>query len=163
MSVVVYPGSFNPLTHGHTNLIERALNLFDEVIVGIGTSVDKDPEEYLRDRIALCRVALEEYGNRVSVKGFSGLLVNFVRANNTRFILRGLRTLTDYDYEFQMLEMNRHLDSGIEYVLLPTASEWSFLSSTRVREIASLGGDISAFVHPAVAESLEKSYQHKAD
>lgn len=157
MPVVVYPGSFNPFTHGHANLVERALNLFDKVIVGIGTSVDKNPDEYLSERIGLCRTALEEFGDRVAVKGFNGLLVEFVRANNTRFILRGLRTLTDYDYEFQMLEMNRHLDPEIEYVLLPTATEWSFLSATRVREIASLGGDISAFVHPAVAAHLART------
>lgn len=158
MSKVVYPGSFNPITHGHANLVERALNLFDQVIVGIGTSIDKEPDEYLAERIDLCRLALGEFGDRVVVKGFNGLLVNFVRSNNTRFILRGLRTLTDYDYEFQMLEMNRHIDPEIEYVLLPTASQWSFLSSTRVREIASLGGDVTAFVHPAVATHLAKLY-----
>ena len=128
--------------------------LFDHVIVAIGTSIDKDPNTALAERIDLCQQALECYGSRVSVEGFSGLLVNFVRSKDTRFILRGLRTLTDYDYEFQMLEMNRHLDPEIEYVLLPTSSEWSFLSSTRVREIASLGGDISSFVHPAVAAHL---------
>lgn len=161
MSKVVYPGSFNPITHGHANLVERALYLFDQVIVGIGTSVDKEPDEYLSERIDLCRLALGEFGDRVVVRGFNGLLVNFVRSNNTRFILRGLRTLTDYDYEFQMLEMNRHLDPEIEYVLLPTASQWSFLSSTRVREIASLGGDVTAFVHPAVAAHLAKLYGPK--
>ena len=128
--------------------------LFDHVIVAIGTSIDKDPNTALAERIDLCQQALECFGSRVSVEGFSGLLVNFVRSKDTRFILRGLRTLTDYDYEFQMLEMNRHLDPEIEYVLLPTSSEWSFLSSTRVREIASLGGDISSFVHPAVAAYL---------
>ena len=128
--------------------------LFDHVIVAIGTSIDKDPNTALAERIDLCQQALECFGSRVSVEGFSGLLVNFVRSKDTRFILRGLRTLTDYDYEFQMLEMNRHLDPEIEYVLLPTSSEWSFLSSTRVREIASLGGDISSFVHPAVAAHL---------
>ena len=156
MPVVVYPGSFNPFTHGHANLVERALNLFDKVIVGIGTSVDKDPDEYLGERIDLCRTALEEFGDRVVVKGFNGLLVEFVRANNTRFILRGLRTLTDYDYEFQMLEMNQALDPSIEYVLLPTSNEWSHVSSTRVREIASYGGDISAFVAPCVVRYYQR-------
>lgn len=154
MRTVVYPGSFNPITYGHSNLVERALLLFDHVIVAIGTAVDKDPETELADRIDLCKQALACFGSNVSVEGFNGLLVNYVRAKNTRFILRGLRTLTDYDYEFQMLEMNRHLDPEIEYVLLPTSHEWSFLSSTRVREIASLGGDISTFVHPAVAKHM---------
>lgn len=152
MSSVVYPGSFNPITHGHTNIVERALNLFDHVVVAIGTSVDKDPATYLADRMELCRKALAHLDDQVSVEGFNGLLVDYVRSKNTRFVLRGLRTLTDYDYEFQMLSMNQSLDQDIEYVLLPTAHKWSFLSSSRVREIAALGGDISNFVHPAIVD-----------
>ena len=156
MSSVVYPGSFNPITHGHTNIVERALSLFDHVIVAIGTSVDKDPATYLADRMALCRQALTHLGDQVSVEGFNGLLVDYVRSKNTRFVLRGLRTLTDYDYEFQMLSMNQSLDEDIEYVLLPTAHKWSFLSSSRVREIAALGGDISDFVHPAIVDYYDE-------
>ena len=152
MSSVVYPGSFNPITHGHTNIVELALNLFDHVVVAIGTSVDKDPATYLADRMELCRKALAHLDDQVSVEGFNGLLVDYVRSKNTRFVLRGLRTLTDYDYEFQMLSMNQSLDQDIEYVLLPTAHKWSFLSSSRVREIAALGGDISNFVHPAIVD-----------
>ena len=152
MSSVVYPGSFNPITPGHTNIVERALNLFDHVVVAIGTSVDKDPATYLADRMELCRKALAHLDDQVSVEGFNGLLVDYVRSKNTRFVLRGLRTLTDYDYEFQMLSMNQSLDHDIEYVLLPTAHKWSFLSSSRVREIAALGGDISNFVHPAIVD-----------
>ncbi len=154
MSIVVYPGSFNPITNGHTDLVQRALNLFDHVILAIGTSAQKDPEDYLRDRIALCRTVLAEFGGRVSVEGFNTLLVDYVRSRNTTFILRGLRTVTDFDYEFQMAEMNQSLDSEIEYVFLPTSKECSFISSTLVREIASLGGDITNFVHPAVREAL---------
>ena len=154
MSIVVYPGSFNPITNGHTDLVQRALNLFDHVILAIGTSAQKDPEDYLRDRIALCRTVLAEFGDRVSVEGFNTLLVDYVRSRNTTFILRGLRTVTDFDYEFQMAEMNQSLDSEIEYVFLPTSKECSFISSTLVREIASLGGDITNFVHPAVREAL---------
>ena len=161
MTKVVYPGSFNPITHGHANIVDRGLHLFDHVIVAIGTSADKDPATYLRDRIDLCGAALAEYGDRVSVLGFNCLLVDFVRAQNTRFILRGLRTLTDYDYEFQMLEMNRVLDPSVEYVLLPTSNEWSHVSSSRVREIASLGGDVSAFVHPAVVEYYRNEYSQR--
>ena len=100
----------------------------------------------------LCREALAHLDDQVSVEGFNGLLVDYVRSKNTRFVLRGLRTLTDYDYEFQMLSMNQSLDHDIEYVLLPTAHKWSFLSSSRVREIAALGGDISNFVHPAIVD-----------
>lgn len=156
MSTVVYPGSFNPITLGHRNIVERGLRLFDHVIVAIGTSADKDPELAVRDRIDLCREALAEFGDRVSVKGFNTLLVEFVRAQDTSFVLRGLRTIMDYDYEFQMLEMNQALDPSIEYVLLPTSHEWSHVSSTRVREIASYGGDVSAFVAPCVVEYYKR-------
>ena len=157
MSVVIYPGSFNPITNGHTDLVKRALNLFDHVVLAIGTSAQKDPKTHLRDRIALCKQVLGEFGGRVSVEGFNSLLVDYVRGKNTTFILRGLRTVTDFDYEFQMAEMNRSLDAEIEYVFLPTSKECSFISSTLVREIAALGGDISNFVHPAVSAALAPS------
>ena len=159
MRIVVYPGSFNPITFGHMNIVERALGLFDQLVVAFGTSADKESDVLLAERMELCRQALSSYGDRIRVEKFSGLLVEFVHAQNTKFVLRGLRTLMDYEYEFQMLEMNRHLDPELEYVLLPTASEWSFVSSTRVREIAALGGDVSEFVHPVVAEFLAKHYK----
>lgn len=157
MSVVVYPGSFNPITNGHTDLVKRALNLFDHVVLAIGTSAQKDPRTDLKDRIDLCETVLAEFGDRVSVEGFNNLLVDYVRSKNTTFILRGLRTVTDFDYEFQMAEMNQSLDAEIEYVFLPTSKECSFISSTLVREIAELGGDISEFVHPAVSAALATS------
>ena len=156
MNVVVYPGSFNPITNGHTDLVKRALNLFDHVILAIGTSAQKNPAVDLKDRIDLCREVLAEFGDRVSVEGFNSLLVDYVRGRNARFILRGLRTVTDFDYEFQMAEMNQSLDPGIEYVFLPTSKECSFISSTLVREIAGLGGDISQFVHPAVVRAYRR-------
>jgi pantetheine-phosphate adenylyltransferase len=104
----------------------------------------------------LCREVLAPYGDRVSVDGFNSLLVDYVRSKNTRFVLRGLRTVTDFDYEFQMAEMNRSLDPQIEYVFLPTSRDCSFISSTLVREISALDGDISQFVHPAVIASMAK-------
>ncbi|MDA7784859.1 pantetheine-phosphate adenylyltransferase [Pseudomonadales bacterium] len=151
---VVYPGSFNPITNGHTDLVERALHLFDHVVLAIGTSINKDPKVDLADRIALCEKVLAQYGDRVSVEGFNSLLVDYVRAKDTRFVLRGLRTVTDFDYEFQMAEMNRSLDPQLEYVFLPTSKDCSFISSTLVREISALGGDISQFVHPEVISEL---------
>lgn len=157
MTSVVYPGSFNPITNGHRDIVERALRLFDRVIVAVGTSADKDPETHLAERIGLCRLALAEFGDRVEAEGFNTLLVDYARSRNTRFVVRGLRTISDFDYEYQMIAMNQTLDPDLEYVLLPTSRQWSFLSSSRVREIAGLGGDISAFVHPAVAAHYHRS------
>lgn len=157
MNIVVYPGSFNPITNGHTDLVRRALSLFDKVVLAIGTSAQKNPKVDLADRIALCTEVLAEYGDRVEVDGFNTLLVDYVRTKNAKFILRGLRTVTDFDYEFQMAEMNQSLDPEIEYVFLPTSKDTSFISSTLVREISSLGGDISQFVHPAVVASFGRT------
>ena len=154
--IVVYPGSFNPSTNGHTDLVERALTLFDHVVLAIGTSAQKDPSVALKDRMELCREVLAPYDSQVSVEGFNSLLVDFVKAKKTRFVLRGLRTVTDFDYEFQMAEMNRSLDPQLEYVFLPTSRDCSFISSTLVREISALGGDISQFVDPAVIAALSK-------
>ena len=154
MISVAYPGTFNPITNGHTDLIERALGIFDRVVLAIGTSSSKHPETELADRIALCSKVLEAYGDKVSVEGFNTLLVDFLAKRDIRFVLRGIRDLQDFEYEFQMCEMNKALAPNIEYLFLPTSKQVSFISSTLVREIASLGGDIRPFVHPAVAEAL---------
>jgi pantetheine-phosphate adenylyltransferase len=156
MNNVVYPGTFNPITNGHIDLVKRGLTLFDRVTLAIGTSQQKNPSQDLKDRIQLCRESLVDFGDRVEVESFHGLLVDYVRAKNTRFILRGLRTMQDFEYEFQMAEMNNALDPSIEYVFLLPSKECSFISSTLVREIAKLGGDVSKFVPPGVAEALRK-------
>jgi pantetheine-phosphate adenylyltransferase len=155
MRTVVYPGTFNPITNGHTDLVRRALNLFDRVILALGTSAQKNPEAHLKDRLDLCRRVLAPFGDRVIVEGFNTLLVDYLRARNTPFLLRGLRTMVDFDYEFQMAEMNTALDPNIEYVFLLPSKDSSFISSTLVREIAALGGDVSKFVDPLVAAALK--------
>ena len=155
MKIVVYPGSFNPITNGHTDLVKRALNLFDKVVLAIGTSIQKDPKVDLADRIDLCSEVLEEFGDRVEVEGFNTLLVDYVRSKGTTFILRGLRTVTDFDYEFQMLNMNRALEPEIETIFLAPSEENSYISSSLVRQIAGYGGNITEFVHPEIADALE--------
>ena len=155
MRTVVYPGTFNPITIGHIDLVKRARKLFDRVIVAIGTSPQKDPETHLSDRIALCREVLADVDG-VEVDGFNELLVDYVRRKDARFILRGIRTVADFEYEFQMVDMNRRLAPEIEYVFLAPSENCSFISSTLVREISMYGGDISKFVHPAVVRALAK-------
>ena len=155
MRTVVYPGTFNPITIGHIDLVKRARKLFDRVIVAIGTSPQKDPETHLSDRIALCREVLADVDG-VEVDGFNELLVDYVRRKDARFILRGIRTVADFEYEFQMVDMNRRLAPEIEYVFLAPSENCSFISSTLVREISMYGGDISRFVHPAVVRALAK-------
>lgn len=152
--VVAYPGTFNPITNGHTDLIDRALTIFDKVVLAIGTSSSKHPATELAGRISLCQQVLEDYGDRVAVEGFNTLLVDYLAKRGIPFVLRGIRDLQDFEYEFQMCEMNKALAPAIEYVFLPTSKDVSFISSTLVREIASLGGDIRQFVHPAVAQAL---------
>ena len=154
LKTVIYPGTFNPITNGHTDLVSRALNLFDEVILAIGTSAQKAGSEQLLDRIRLCERVLAPFGKRVKVERFHGLLVDYANTMGTRFILRGLRTMADFEYEFQMAEMNTELEPTIEYVFLLPSKSCSFISSTLVREIASLGGDVTKFVDPIVAEAL---------
>lgn len=155
MNVCVYPGTFNPITNGHVDLVLRARKLFDRVIVAIGTSPQKNPSVHLQERIALCREVLDGHDG-VEVDGFNTLLVDYVRSKGARFILRGLRNIADFEYEFQMVEMNQALAPEVEYVFLAPGKDHSFVSSTLVREIAGYGGDVTKFVHPAVVRSLRE-------
>lgn len=155
MRTVVYPGTFNPITNGHTDLIERAAGIFDRVIVAVGTSTQKQSAVSLDKRVKLCGVVLEHLPN-VEVRGFGGLLTDFVREQGANLILRGLRTVADFEYEFQLVGMNRVLAPEIETIFLAPAEHLSYISSTLVREIAAYGGDISSFVHPAVVAAMKQ-------
>lgn len=149
----VYPGTFDPITNGHEDLIQRAARLFDEVVVGVAHSQAKRPFFSLDERVALATEVLSQYRN-VSVLGFSGLLSEFVKERSATVILRGLRAVSDFEYEFQLAGMNRRLAPGVETLFLTPSDKYLFLSATIVREIAVLGGDISAFVHPLTAERM---------
>ena len=156
MRIAVYPGTFNPITNGHTDLVERAAGLFDKTIVAVGTNTQKVKGLSASSRVALATEVLKGIDN-VEVVSFDGLLTDFVRAKGANIILRGLRTVADFEYEFQLVGMNRALNPEIETVFLAPAEHLSYISSTLVREIAFFGGDISKFVHPAVAEAILKT------
>ena len=155
MKTVVYPGTFNPITNGHTDLVERAAGIFDKVIVAVGTSKLKATSASLEMRVDITRQVLSHVDNAVVI-GFDGLLTDFVKAQNARIILRGLRTVADFEYEFQLVGMNRILAPEIETIFLAPSEQYSYISSTLVREIAAYGGDISEFVSPIVAKAMQE-------
>ena len=154
MLTIVYPGTFDPFTRGHEDLVRRAARLFDAVIVGIADSAAKRPFFDTAERVAMAAEVLAPFGN-VTVKPFSSLLMDFVQAQGARAILRGLRAVSDFEYEFQLAGMNRNLYPEMETVFLTPSEQHMFISATLVREIASLGGDVSEFVHPTVAKRLK--------
>ncbi len=152
---VIYPGTFDPITNGHLDLIERASQLFDEVIVGVAFSPSKRPMFELEERVALVKEVIEhEQLSNVTVVGFSGLLVDFAKEYQATVLVRGLRAVSDFEYEFQLANMNRRLMPELESVFLTPAEENSFISSTLVKEVAIHGGDISQFVPDAVARAI---------
>ena len=159
--IAVYPGTFDPITNGHVDLVSRAASLFDAIIVGVAESPGKGPALPLDERVELTRIALADIPN-VSVRGFDSLLAHFVHEVGAGVLLRGLRAVSDFEYEFQLASMNRHLIPDVETLFLTPAEQHSFLSSTLVREIARLGGDVSGFVHPAVAAALSARWGHSA-
>lgn len=152
MTKVLYPGTFNPIHNGHADLVKRASELFDEVVLGIATSPQKSPS-VLELRVELARKALAHISN-VEVQGFNVLTVDFAKQVGATVILKGIRTVTDFDYEFQMLNMNRALMPNIETVFLAPSEHYSYISSSLVRQIAGYGGNIDQFVHPEVAKAL---------
>jgi pantetheine-phosphate adenylyltransferase len=153
MKIAVYPGTFDPITNGHSDLVSRATRLFDRVIVGVAKDTGKNPVCGLAERLELAGVALKDLP-RVEVVPFEGLLVEFCRNHNAGIVIRGLRAVSDFEFEFQLASMNRRLAPEIETIFMTPAEQYSFISSTLVREIARLGGDVSEFVHPEVQRLL---------
>lgn len=151
----VYPGTFDPITKGHEDLVYRASKLFGEVILGVAHSQAKRPFFTLQERIELAREVLAPCPN-VKVFGFSGLLSEFLKEQQARVIVRGLRAVSDFEYEFQMAGMNRHLNPGVETLFLTPSDQFLFISATIVREIAVLGGDVTDFVHPITARRMRE-------
>ncbi|MEE8093683.1 MAG: pantetheine-phosphate adenylyltransferase [Gammaproteobacteria bacterium] len=158
MSVrAVYPGTFDPVTRGHEDLVRRAGQIFDEIVVAIAASPGKDLLFSLDERVALASAVLKDIPG-VSVTGYEGLTVDFAHEHGLRAIIRGLRAVSDFEYEFQLATMNRHLTDQVETVFLTPTEHYTFISSSLVREIAELGGDVSPFVHPHVADRLKAKF-----
>ncbi|HEX4857115.1 MAG TPA: pantetheine-phosphate adenylyltransferase [Limnobacter sp.] len=155
MRIAVYPGTFDPLTRGHEDLVRRGAKIFDKLVVGVADSPNKRPFFTMDERVTIAREVLSHYPN-VEVKGFKGLLKDFVRDNNANVIIRGLRAVSDFEYEFQMAGMNRYLLPDVETMFLTPSDQYQFISGTIVREIASLGGDVSKFVFPSVEHWLNQ-------
>ncbi|HLA72457.1 MAG TPA: pantetheine-phosphate adenylyltransferase [Steroidobacteraceae bacterium] len=151
----VYPGTFDPITNGHQDLVRRAASVFDRVIVAIASNPNKTPMFPLEQRIALAKQVLADIPG-VEVMGYSGLTVDFARAQGVQIVVRGLRAMSDFEFEFQLANMSRHLSRDLETVFLTPQEQFTFISSTLVREIAILGGDVKEFVHPVVAAELKK-------
>jgi pantetheine-phosphate adenylyltransferase len=158
MKTIVYPGTFDPVTNGHIDLVERASRLFDKVVIGIASSQRKSPLFTIEERIELASECLQHVPN-VEIHGFDCLLVNFVSDCNADAIMRGLRAVSDFEYEFQLANMNRALSPDIESIFLTPSEKFSYISSSLVREISSLKGDVSQFVPPNVAKALAARLQ----
>jgi len=157
---VLYPGTFDPITNGHHDLIRRAAELFDRVVVAVASDTGKQSAFTRDERVALVRTVVADVPN-VEVTGFSGLTVEFAKSRGIRAILRGLRAVSDFEFEFQMAAMNRHLGPEVETLFLTPSEHFTFISSSLVRQVASLGGDVSDLVAPAVAAALQKRYSEK--
>ncbi|HEX7047630.1 MAG TPA: pantetheine-phosphate adenylyltransferase [Gammaproteobacteria bacterium] len=160
MRSLLYPGTFDPITNGHHDLIRRAANLFDRLVVAVAADTGKQSAFTLEQRVALVKKVVADVPN-VDVMGFSGLTVEFARSHGITAILRGLRAVSDFEFEFQMAAMNRHLGPEVETLFLTPAEHFTFISSSLVRQVASLGADVSELVHPEVAAALQERYKQK--
>lgn len=157
MKTIIYPGTFDPITNGHIDLVERAATMFDRVILAIANSEKKKPLFSLAERIALCDASLKHLPN-VEFIGYSNLLVDFARQHNSRFVLRGVRAIADFEYELQLANMNRAMLPDLDTIFLTPKEHCAFISSTLVREIASMQGQIEQFVPAAVAQALRAKF-----
>ena len=155
MASILYPGTFDPITNGHADIVRRAARIFDKVVLAIAANPGKAPAFPLELRVKLAREVLKDLHN-VEVTGFTELTVEFARKHKLQAVLRGLRAVSDFEFEFQMAAMNRHLGPEVETIFMTPAEQFTFISSSLVREIAILGGDVSQFVHPAVQSELKK-------
>lgn len=158
MAIAVYPGSFDPVTNGHLDIISRAARIFDRVIVAVGRQANKKPLFTTEERMAMLKAVTEDLPN-VEVDSFDGLLVQYVRRRGGNIVVRGLRAISDFDYEFQMTLTTKKLDENIETLFMMTSSEYSFLSSSIVKEVASYGGCVRGMVPPAVENMLRDRYR----
>jgi pantetheine-phosphate adenylyltransferase len=157
MNGAMYPGTFDPITNGHHDLVRRAASIFDRVVVAVASNPGKTPLFTVEERVDLARQVLKDVPN-VEVTGYSGLTVDFALKRGLRVVVRGLRAVSDFEFEFQLATMNRHLSDQVDYVFLTPAEQFNFISSTLVREIASYGGDVRQFVHPVVADALQRAW-----
>ena len=153
----MYPGTFDPITNGHHELVRRAARVFERVVVAVAASPHKAPVFALDERISLARQVLADVPN-ASVDGYQGLTVEYARDHGLQVVIRGLRAVSDFEYEFQLATMNRHLVPEIETIFMTPAEQYTFVSATFVREVAALGGDISGLVHPVVVSALKRRF-----
>jgi pantetheine-phosphate adenylyltransferase len=156
-SRAMYPGTFDPFTNGHNDLVRRACRIFDHVVVSIAANPGKAPLFTLEERVDLARRVLADVPN-VEVTGYSGLTVQFAKQRGLNVVMRGLRAVSDFEFEFQLATMNRHVNGEVETVFLTPTEQFNFISSTLIREIASLGGNVTEFVHPIVVDALKSKF-----
>ena len=160
MTKAMYPGTFDPITNGHQDLVRRAAAIFEDVTVAIAANPGKAPLFTLEERVALARAVLADIPNAM-VTGYTGLTVEFARQHGIGVVVRGLRAVSDFEFEFQLATMSRHLNGAVETVFLTPSEQFSFVSSTLIREIASLGGNVREFVHPIVVEALAERFSKR--
>jgi pantetheine-phosphate adenylyltransferase len=159
--IAIYAGSFDPITRGHEDLVRRSLTFVDRLIVAVATNITKQPLFTVEERVSFIRTAVDDA--RVEVKQFGGLLVDFARAEGARLLIRGLRAVSDFEYEYQMALMNRHLLPGLETVFMVPSLDTTYISATMVREVARFGGELNGLVHPAIDQALKEKFGVNAE